>query len=170
MKNLKKVLALSMAGCMAVGVLAGCNGSGSDSDNDSGNSAPVVGEESVDTSSVKQIYFLNFKPEISDKYDAIAKEYEKETGVKVKVQTAASGRYLSVKTDRFGTAKSKGGRIHVHPRADINSTPYDDFMLNPEESAYIIDEKDGFYLVSCPGIGSGWVSEAYFVENDWLYE
>ena len=81
-----------------------------------------------------------------------------------------SWRYLSVKTDRFGTAKSKGGRIHVHPRADINSTPYDDFMLNPEESAYIIDEKDGFYLVSCPGIGSGWVSEAYFVENDWLYE
>ena len=25
MKNLKRVLALSMAGCMAVGVLAGCN-------------------------------------------------------------------------------------------------------------------------------------------------
>ncbi len=105
MKNLKKVLALSMAGCMAVGVLAGCNGSGSDSDNDSGNSAPVVGEESVDTSSVKQIYFLNFKPEISDKYDAIAKEYEKETGVKVKVQTAASGEYEKMLTSEMGKSE-----------------------------------------------------------------
>ncbi|ADL50288.1 ABC transporter substrate-binding protein [Clostridium cellulovorans] len=40
-----------------------------------------------------EIYFLNFKPEIAETYKAIAKDYEAETGVKVKVVTAASGTY-----------------------------------------------------------------------------
>ena len=41
----------------------------------------------------KEIYFLNFKPEIAEIYDKIAEDYFKETGVKVKVVTAASGTY-----------------------------------------------------------------------------
>lgn len=41
----------------------------------------------------EEIYFLNFKPEISEVYDKIAADYEAETGVKVKVYTAASGTY-----------------------------------------------------------------------------
>lgn len=45
------------------------------------------------TGAAKEIYFLNFKPEIADKYKQIAAEYEKQTGVKVKVETAASGTY-----------------------------------------------------------------------------
>ena len=43
--------------------------------------------------STQEIYFLNFKPEIADVYKKIAKDYEAETGVKVKVETAASGTY-----------------------------------------------------------------------------
>ncbi len=39
------------------------------------------------------IYYLNFKPESAETYAEIAKAYEKETGVKVKVSTAASGEY-----------------------------------------------------------------------------
>jgi len=45
-------------------------------------------EETVD-----EIYFLNFKPEIAEVYDKIAADYEAETGIKVKVYTAASGTY-----------------------------------------------------------------------------
>lgn len=41
----------------------------------------------------KEIYFLNFKPEIADAYDKIANEYEKLTGVRVKVSTAAANTY-----------------------------------------------------------------------------
>ncbi|MDF2607907.1 MAG: extracellular solute-binding protein family 1 [Clostridiales bacterium] len=41
----------------------------------------------------EEIYFLNFKPEIAEVYDAIAEAYKKETGVTVKVVTAASGTY-----------------------------------------------------------------------------
>lgn len=40
-----------------------------------------------------EIYFLNFKPEIAETYKQIAKDYEAETGVKVKVVTAAAGGY-----------------------------------------------------------------------------
>ena len=39
------------------------------------------------------VYFLNFKPESAKVYEEIAKTYEKETGVKVKVQTAAANTY-----------------------------------------------------------------------------
>ena len=37
------------------------------------------------------IYYLNFKPEIADVYDEIAKVYKEEKGVELKVVTAASG-------------------------------------------------------------------------------
>lgn len=43
----------------------------------------------------KEIYFLNFKPEVTDVYYEIAEAYEEETGVKVKIVTAASGEYES---------------------------------------------------------------------------
>jgi raffinose/stachyose/melibiose transport system substrate-binding protein len=47
-------------------------------------SAPTAGGE---------VYFLNFKPEVADVYTQIAAEYLKETGVTLKVVTAASGTY-----------------------------------------------------------------------------
>ncbi len=52
-------------------------------------------QDNTDTAStaVDEIYFLNFKPEIAEVYDSIAADYEAETGIKVKVVTAASGTY-----------------------------------------------------------------------------
>ena len=41
----------------------------------------------------KEIYYLNFKPEIADVYNEIAKAYQEETGVVLNVVTAASGTY-----------------------------------------------------------------------------
>ena len=72
------------------GALAGCADEGS-SGND--NKGALTGDTSIDTSSVKSIYFLNFKPEIADKYQEIADEYKKEKGIEVKIETAASGEY-----------------------------------------------------------------------------
>jgi raffinose/stachyose/melibiose transport system substrate-binding protein len=56
-----------------------------------------------------EIYFLNFKPEISDVYKDIAKTYEQEKGVRVKVVTAASGTYET--TLRSEIAKSDAPTI-----------------------------------------------------------
>lgn len=39
------------------------------------------------------VYYLNFKPEIAEVYDKIAKDYKAETGVELRVVTAASNTY-----------------------------------------------------------------------------
>lgn len=61
------------------------------------------------SSNSKEIYFLNFKPECAEVYDKIAADYEKETGIKVKVETAASGTYEQ--TLKSEVAKSKAPTI-----------------------------------------------------------
>ena len=60
---------------MSLGALAACGSSTSGDD------------------SKGKVYYLNFKPEAADQWTALAKEYTKEKGVEVKVQTAASGTY-----------------------------------------------------------------------------
>ena len=112
MSKFKKVLAGALAGMMAVGALAGCNDSGSGnstspstttstSDGTKTNTAKGFYDD-VDTSGVKSIYFLNFKPEIADKYEAIAAKYKEEKGIEVRVQTAASGEYEKYLTSEMG--------------------------------------------------------------------
>ena len=39
------------------------------------------------------VYYLNFKPEVATVYNEIADAYEKETGISLRVVTAASGTY-----------------------------------------------------------------------------
>ncbi len=39
------------------------------------------------------VYYLNFKPEVAEVYERIARDYEAETGVELRVVTAASGTY-----------------------------------------------------------------------------
>ena len=51
-----------------------------------------------------QVYFLNFKPEVGQIYEKIAREYEAETGVKVKVVTAASDTYEQTLTSEIAKA------------------------------------------------------------------
>ena len=41
------------------------------------------------------VYYLNFKPEVTDVWEAIARDYTEETGVQMKVVTAAGGNYES---------------------------------------------------------------------------
>ena len=78
MKKLKKFVTLALSAVMATMALTGCSTS-------SDKSAAGDGEGSV--------YYLNFKPESEEQWKKIAEDYEKETGVKVKVVTAASGTY-----------------------------------------------------------------------------
>ena len=79
----KKILALVLAASMAGGMLAGCGST-------SGGDEAAKGDKSSG-----KVYYLNFKPEQADQWVELAKEYTDETGVKVDVQTAASGTYES---------------------------------------------------------------------------
>lgn len=82
MSRFKKLFSAVTVGFLALG-LAACGGGGSDSTADSDSGSSKDG----------QVYFMNFKPEQEDAYKKVAKAYEKETGTKVKVVTAASGKY-----------------------------------------------------------------------------
>ena len=68
---MKKALSLLLVAIMCLGLFAGCGG----------------GEETG------SVYWLNFKPESDEVLQEIAKMYKEETGVEVKVVTAASGTY-----------------------------------------------------------------------------
>ena len=71
----KSAVAVAAIAAMSLGTLAACGSSTSGDD------------------SKGKVYYLNFKPEAADQWAALAKEYTKEKGVDVKVQTAASGTY-----------------------------------------------------------------------------
>ena len=86
----KRFLSIALAGALAATALVGCGKS------DGGNkeSKPSAGNDTK-TEAKGSVYYLNFKPEQDKAYQAIAKKYEEETGVKVTVVTAASGSYES---------------------------------------------------------------------------
>ena len=100
MRKFKKVLASTLAGILAVGALASCSDNGNTNSTTPSTSTPTS-ESKVDTSGVKSIYFLNFKPEIASKYEAIAAKYKEEKGIEVRVQTAASGEYEKTLTSEM---------------------------------------------------------------------
>ena len=49
-----------------------------------------------------ELYFLNFKPEIASVYNEIAKAYKEETGIDLRVVTAASGTYEQTLKSEIG--------------------------------------------------------------------
>ena len=53
-----------------------------------------------------QVRFLNFKPEVAAIYQELAAAYEKETGVKVIVETAANNAYESTLTSKMATKQA----------------------------------------------------------------
>ncbi|WP_092923313.1 ABC transporter substrate-binding protein [Romboutsia hominis] len=79
MIKLKKFVTIALSAVLTTAALTGCSSSSDDS------TAKEDGKRSV--------YYLNFKPESESQWKKIAEDYEKETGVKVKVVTAASGTY-----------------------------------------------------------------------------
>jgi raffinose/stachyose/melibiose transport system substrate-binding protein len=66
------------------------------------NTPSDLSSSAPDTSTAKgEVYFLNFKPEVGKIYEEIAKVYEQETGVRVKVVTAASDTYEQTLTSEI---------------------------------------------------------------------
>ena len=78
MIKLKKYLTIALSAVMATVALTGCSSSSDDAAKDDEKGS---------------VYYLSFKPEQEEQWKKIAEDYEKETGVKVKVVTAASGTY-----------------------------------------------------------------------------
>ena len=89
----KKLLSLGIAGTMAVALLAGCSSSGSSSSAASSGDTATSEASAASTTAAGKVYYLNFKPEQDEQWQALAKVYTEQTGVPVTVVTAASGEY-----------------------------------------------------------------------------
>ena len=111
----RKLFSVALCATMVAGLFAGC-----------GNSS------SSDKSSAKgSVYWLNFKPEADEALQDIAKTYEKEKGVKVKVVTAASGNYNSTLTSEMG--KSAAPTLFVVGNQAAVKT-WDDYCIDLKDT------------------------------------
>ncbi len=81
----KNWLALVLALLMVLALFAGCTPASKDGDKAEGS-----------------VYYLNFKPEQDEQWQALAAAYTEETGVPVKVVTAASGNYETTLMSEMG--------------------------------------------------------------------
>ncbi len=110
----KRVLSTVLCVAAAAAMLTGCGGSKQDS-------------------SVGKVYYLNFKPEVTDVWEEIAKVYTEETGVEVKVVTAAGGNYES-------TLKSEIAKTDAPTLFQINGPigyqSWKDYCLDLKDSEF----------------------------------
>ena len=98
----KKTLSVILATVVAASMLAGCAGAAAPTapaaEPAATEEAPAAEEteeaaEAPVASGEGHVYYLNFKPEADEAWQAIAKTYTEQTGVPVTVVTAASGTY-----------------------------------------------------------------------------
>lgn len=152
--KLKSIMSSCLAAGMILTMVSGCGGS-----------------------SKKEIYFLNFKPEIAEVYEQIAKDYEAETGVKVKVVTAASGTYEQ--TLKSEVAKSEPPTIFQinGPVGYQNWTDYCADLKDTKLYSYLSDQSlavtSGEGVYGIPYVVEGYgiiynnaIMEKYFALSD----
>ena len=160
---MKKIIALILSAVM-IFMLTSC-GKKNDDSNASG------GKDAL------EIYYLNFKPEIADIYKEIATAYEKETGVKVKVVTAASDSYET-------TLKSEIAKTDAPTIFQINGmvgyTAWKNYCLDLKDTkiySYLLDKdmaiKDSDGIYGIPYVVEGFgiiynneIMEKYFALKD----
>lgn len=82
---MKKILSMLLSICMLATMLVGCGGS---------------------KEATGSVYWLNFKPEADEALQQLAADYKEETGVEVKVVTAASGTYEQTLTSEMDKSEA----------------------------------------------------------------
>ena len=126
-----------------------------------------------------EIYFLNFKPESADVYKEIAEKYEQETGVKVKVVTAAANTYEQ--TLKSEIAKN-GAPTIFQVNGPIGYESWKDYCLNIENTDFAkllnddslaIRGSDGTGIYAVPYVVEGYgiiyndaIMKKYFALNN----
>ena len=145
----KRWLSLGLTAALSLTLLAGCGGnSGQTSDNSAAESntetsndtaADNSGEQASDStaSAGGSVYYLNFKPEADQAWQDLAATYTEQTGVSVKVVTAASGTYSDTLTAEM--AKSDAPTLYnIGNMSGLND--WNDYALDLSGTA-IYDER-----------------------------
>ena len=114
----------------------------------------------ISSQDIVTVRFLNFKPEVAKVYDEIAKEYEKETGIKLVVETAASGNYEQTLTAKMGTDEAPTLFQINGPKGYINWKNYCADLSNTKLYSHLTD-KDLAVTVDGKVYGIPYVVEGY---------
>lgn len=153
--KVKKLLGMALALTLVAGLAVGCGNK-----NENAGTSNTPGNSGTAAKGAGEIYFLNFKPEIAPIYEKIAKDYEAETGVKVKVQTAAAGTYeTQLKAE---IAKSDAPTI-FQMNGPVGYQNWKDYTLNLKDTklySYLSDQSlavtDGDGVYGIPYVVEGY--------------
>ena len=123
------------------------------------------------------VRYLNFKPEIADKYQELAEAYEKETGVKIIVDTAANNTYEQTLMAKMATAEAPTLFQINGPRGYMNWKDYCADLSGTSLYQHLTDKSlavtDGKKVVGIPYVVEGYgiiynkaITDKYFtLEN-----
>ncbi len=125
---MKKFLSVLMAISLFGTFFTGCNRS----DNQN-----PTGQSNEGTATVR---FLNFKPEVANVYNEIAKAYKQETGNTLIVETAASGNYEQTLTAKMGTNEAPTLFQINGPKGYANWKDYCADLSNTELYKHLTDK------------------------------
>ena len=140
---MKKISALLLALSLCVGMLAGCGSKEEPAP------APTPDAPEATETADGSVYYLNFKPEFDEALKGLAADYTAETGVEVKVVTAASGTYSDTLTAEM--AKSEAPTIfNIGNMSGLKD--WDEYALNLADTAVAKElNTDGFNLYNEAG-------------------
>lgn len=161
MKSLKKGVVLAMAASLSVCAFAGCNTSGTES---TATASTGTGGDTTSTTAADatggKVYYLNFKPEQAELWTQLAKTYTEQTGVEVKVDTAASGTYEE--TLKAEMAKSEAPTL-FQVNGPVELAAWTDYCYDlSDTSIYKNLKSDDFALIEGDAVkGVAYVIETY---------
>lgn len=168
----KKLLSAVLSATMLASVLTGCGGSASETpaaapaETTAATEAVAPAEttaaeaDATETTGTGKVYYLNFKPEQAQAWEALAAKYTEETGVQVDVQTAASGTYES--TLKSEIAKTEAPTL-FQVNGPVGLATWNDYCYDLSDSAIYSELKsDDFALKDDTGAVKG---IAYVVET-----
>lgn len=171
----KKLLSAVLSATMLASVLTGCGGSASETPAaaPADTTAATEAAAPADTTAAEadattettatgtgKVYYLNFKPEQAQAWEALAAKYTEETGVQVDVQTAASGTYES--TLKSEIAKTEAPTL-FQVNGPVGLATWNDYCYDLSDSAIYGELKsDDFALKDDTGAVKG---IAYVVET-----
>lgn len=150
--KMKKVVSILLTAAMTAALAAGCSSPSGSSSSDSSSGG--------DSSEAKgKVYYLNFKPEADEDWQALAKAYTEETGVPVTVLTAASGEYE--KTLKSEMAKTDAPTL-FQVNGQVGLASWKDYCYDLKDSEIVKGLTDeGFALKD----GDKTAGVAYVIEN-----
>ena len=145
---MKKALSLLLVAILCIGLFAGCSGS-----------------------EKGRVYWLNFKPESDEVLQEVAKMYTEETGVEVKVLTAASGTYNQTLLAEMDKAEAPTLFVIGNQNA---VKEWKDYALNLKDSAIAKElNTDAYNMYDADGnlVSIGYCYECYgIIVNPTLIE